>query len=110
VEAGESETQGHLCFYNKLEANASYIGPGLKENKKRKPRRLCWELWLKAKAGANAQSTGPLFFKSQERGGVVLCGRALCGAWVWPDQTGAVRPEQGACVELGAGEPGLQEA
>lgn len=37
MEAGESETQGHLCFYNKLEANASYIGPGLKENKKRKP-------------------------------------------------------------------------
>lgn len=88
----------------------SYIGPGLKENKKRKPRRLCWELWLKAKAGADAQSTGPLFSNSQERGGVVLCGRVLCGAWVWPDQTGAVRPKQGACVELGAGEPGLQGA
>lgn len=55
----------------------SYRGPGLKENKKRKSRRLCWELWLKAKAGADAQCTGPLFSKSQEGGGVVLCGRVF---------------------------------
>lgn len=78
----------------------SYRGPGLKENKKRKPRRLCWESWLKAKAGADAQSTGPQFSKSQERGGVVLYGRVFSGAWVWPEQTGAVQPELGACMEL----------
>lgn len=100
VEAGESEAQGHLCLYNELEASVSYRGPGLKENKKRKPRRLCWESWLKAKAGADAQSTGPQFSKSQERGGVVLYGRVFSGAWVWPEQTGAVQPEQGACMEL----------
>lgn len=63
AEAGELQAQGQPCLYNKLEASLSYRGPRLKENKKekRKPRRLCWESWLKAKAGAAAQRTRPLF-------------------------------------------------